>query len=655
MCPDLSQEIHASGAERLLDAFAELLRSTTIEETTEWIVRLLAVDGALEADIYLDCPEHRFQTAWSRNPGNECVDGCPVEIKERAREGSLTMLPCAHGDIEWIAIPVPGRDDCAGVLAVAYPRGTVRDASQLVVLASLLGAKTLHFRSAREAEQDRERTADRMKTLDDQIRILEGERQKLAALVNKTDAAVFAADPEGRITWVNPVMSRQHEQVRYRILPGTTCRLLCGTETGCADCPVRLVRERVGIVHQERWDRRTDGTHTLYVSAFPVRTPEGHVSSVLVMIQDITDLETLRRSEARYQSLFERSPDAMVMALPGSLDIVMANRQAREFLALDPSQTPRANLLAAHPAHLRPEMKSRYDALKNGTPLENLEVAVTATDGQRIMNATGSVFDLDGTDVLLIEFRDVTRLRELQSELARADHLIALGTMNAGIAHEFKNRLAPLRMFAQLLSTHRYDPQRILTHAPLILREVDRLSTLVRDVLDYARPQVPRPEHQNLAVLAADFTQECRKVYAEAIEASGTLVEFKTDPGVHEVRIDGAQVERAFVNLFKNALEALEGETGSRVLRVEVSRRGTEIVLVLEDSGPGIAPDALGRIFDPFFTTKGPRGTGLGMSITRSLIEANGGNIRVESRLTRGTRVEIVFPDSETEGSRRAA
>ena len=655
MCPDLFLQSHASGAERLLVAFSELLRSTTIEETTESLVGLLAADGALEADIHLECPEHRFQTAWSRSPGNACGDGCPAGIKERARQGRLTVEPCAHGDIEWTALPVPGRNDCAGVLAVAYPRGTGRDASQLVVLASLLGAKTLHFRSAREAEQDRERTADRMKTLDDQIRILEGERQKLAALVNKTDAAVFAADPEGRITWVNPVMSRQHEQVRYRILPGTTCRLLCGSETGCADCPVRLVTERASIVHQERWDRRPDGTHTLYVSAFPVRTPEGHVSSVLVMIQDITDLETLRRSEARYQRLFERSPDAMVMALPGSLDIVMANRQAREFLALDPSQAPRANLIAVHPPHLRPEMKSRYDALKTGSPLENLEVAVTATDGPRIMNATGSVFDLDGTDVLLIEFRDVTRLRELQSELARADHLIALGTMNAGIAHEFKNRLAPLRMFAQLLSTDRYDPQRILTHAPLILREVDRLSTLVRDVLDYARPQVPRPERQDLALLAAEFTRECRKNYAETIEASGALVEFTAEPGAHGVRVDEAQVERAFVNLFKNALEALEAAPRSRVLRIAVTRRGAEVVLALEDSGPGIAPDALGRIFDPFFTTKGPRGTGLGMSITRSLIEANGGNIRVDSQLTRGTRVEIAFPESEAEGSRRAA
>jgi PAS domain S-box-containing protein len=368
------------------------------------------------------------------------------------------------------------------------------------------------------------------------------------------------------------------------------------------------------------------------------------VSSVLVMIQDITDLQTLRRSEARYQLLFERSPDAMVMALPGSLEIVMANRQAREFLGLDPSRSPRPCLLELHPPILRPDMKRQYDAIAAGSPLENLEVGVVSQGGTRMMNATGSVFDLDGTDVVLLEFRDVTRLRELQAELARADHLIALGTMNAGIAHEFKNRLAPLRMFAQLLATDRYDSERILAHAPLILREVDRLSTLVRDVLDYARPQVPHPDREDLARLMGELTLECRKDYADALEADGVVVEYHAEPDLPVVWIDTGQVRRAFINLFKNGLEALEGHAGDRILRIDVTRDSGDVLLALTDSGPGIAPDSLGRIFDPFYTTKGPRGTGLGMSITRSLIEANGGAIRVDSLMGRGTRVEIRFP-----------
>ena len=644
MVPDLSPSSFPAESVRLLDGLAALMRAESPQMAADALMQLLEEDHAIEARVWLECSGERFETEWSRGPTMMPRDAFLADLRRRAGEGSPVLAADPDRDVEWSALPVPGRETCSGVLLVAHPKAAAPDPSRLAMLVSMFGAKILHFRSQHEATQDRERSAGWFKTLDDQIRILEGERQKLAALVNKTDAAVFVTDPEGRITWVNPVMSRRHDHLRHRIPPDSSCRLLCGTPTGCDNCPVRLVRQGAGVIHQERWERREEGTRTLYVSAFPVRSPEGLVSSVLVMIQDITDLQTLRRSEARYQLLFERSADAMVMAMPGTLDIVMANRQAREILGLDPAQAPASNLIELHPAVLRPDMKRRYDALAAGSALENLEVGVISKQGTRMMNATGSVFDLDGTDVLLLEFRDVTRLRELQAELARADHLIALGTMNAGIAHEFKNRLAPLRMFAQLLATDRYDPERILAHAPLILREVDRLSTLVRDVLDYARPQVPHPDREDLARIVEDLTGECGKDYAQSIEAARIQVEFHRGPTLPVVWIDGGQVRRAFVNLFKNALEALEGHTGERVLRVDVTKDGPDVLLAITDSGPGIAPDALGRIFDPFYTTKGPRGTGLGMSITRSLIEANGGAIRVDSLLSRGTRVEVRFP-----------
>jgi len=642
--PDLSLPSFPTESVRLMDGLSALMRAETPEAAADALMFLLDEEQAVEAKLWFECPSQHLDTQWARDatpsPQNAFID----DLRQRTAQGTPVLAADPDRDLQWTGLPVPGRDACSGVLLVGYPKTATPDPSRLAMLASMLGAKLLYLRSQQEATQDRARTADWFKTLDDQIRILEGERQKLAALVNKTDAAVFVADPEGRITWMNPVMNRRHEHLRHRIPAGTSCRLLCGTETGCDNCPVRLVREGAGVLHQERWERREDGTHTLYVSAFPVRSPEGLVTSVLVMIQDITDLQTLRRSEARYQLLFERSPDAMVMALPGTLEIVMANRQAREFLGLDPSRTPHSSLVELHPAMLRPDMKRRYDALASGAPLEDLEVGVVSKQGTRMMNATGSVFDLDGTDVLLLEFRDVTSLRELQVELARADHLIALGTMNAGIAHEFKNRLAPLRMFAQLLATNRYDPERILAHAPLILREVDRLSTLVRDVLDYARPQVPHPGREDLAHMLKELTRECRKDYEPSIETAHIQVEFGAERDLPVVWIDGGQVRRAFINLFKNGLEALENHGGERMLRIDVTRDGSDVLLAITDSGPGIHPDALGRIFDPFYTTKGPRGTGLGMSITRSLIEANGGAIRVDSLVSRGTRVEVRFP-----------
>src|SRR4029078_10073644 len=157
-------------------------------------------------------------------------------------------------------------------------------------------------------------------------------------------------------------------------------------------------------------------------------------------------------------------------------------------------------------------------------------------------------------------------------------------------------------------------------------------------------PHVRAVAREALAVILDDLVRECGRDYAPSIEAARIQIEFNAEDDLPVVWIDGGQVRRAFINLFKNALEALENHNGERMLRIDVTRDGSNVLLAITDSGPGIHPEALGRIFDPFYTTKGPRGTGLGMSITRSLIEANGGAIRVDSLLSRGTRVEVRFP-----------
>jgi PAS domain S-box-containing protein len=415
------------------------------------------------------------------------------------------------------------------------------------------------------------------------------------------------------------------------------------------------IREGAPIFHQERQEHREDEIRHLYLSAFPVRAPEGHVNEILVMLQDITDLETLRKSEARYQLLFDRSADAIIMAHPETFEIVMANREARRLLGLGPEGTVSRNLLQLHPEEIRPVMRNHYRRLESGRTLENLEVEVLAEGEEvRTCNACGTRFDLDGQNLILVEFRDVTRLRELQAELARSDHLITLGTMNAGIAHEFKNRLAPLRAFAQLITLDRMPLDRVMNHAPLIIEEIDRLTGLVRDILDYARPQEPRREPQDLTTLAGTLCQETAWEFARDLDEHGVTLAIELDPEDGcPVLVDPVQLRRIFTNLFKNSLEALaERAGGPRKLTVAVIRRGRGIVLSVEDTGCGIREDHLTRIFDPFFTTKGSRGTGLGMCITRSLIEANGGEITVESCPGRGTRSEVSFP-AAVRGSRR--
>jgi PAS domain S-box-containing protein len=560
------------------------------------------------------------------------------------------MLPARPGRLEddpveraWTCHPLPGATRTLGALAVAtaVPAPST-DTAEL--LAAFLGMKLEQLGDRQRREADRFRQRGWFKTMDEQIRILERERQKLSALVNMTDAGVFVADLDGRVTWVNPVLARRGGGDR-----GTHARtcgdLLCGAKHDpCVDCPIQQVREGRPVVHKERREERGGQVHHVYVSAFPVRSPEGKVSEILVMLQDISDLETLRRSEARYHLLFERSADAMVMADPRTLEVIMANAQARRKLGLDPNAVPRPNLLLLHPPEIRKEMRGHYARIGRGRSLENVDVNVTAADGTTLTcNACGTLFDLDGSEVVLLEYRDVTHLRQLQEELSQAEHLIALGTMSAGIAHEFKNRLAPLRAFAQIISKQAPELERIERHAPIMIQEIDRLAALVRDILDYARPQEPLVTRHDLRDVVRGCADRFCTEYKEVSALGGLECELEIDEAPVPIRGDESQLDRAIFNVFKNGLDAVQ-DRDTPLLRCKVRREGAEGVVEFEDNGCGIPEQDLRYVFNPFFTTKGSRGTGLGMSITRSLLQANDGRIEIRSREGEGTTVVFRFP-----------
>jgi signal transduction histidine kinase len=290
-----------------------------------------------------------------------------------------------------------------------------------------------------------------------------------------------------------------------------------------------------------------------------------------------------------------------------------------------------------------------------------MEVEVVAADGTLLTcNACGTLFDLDGTETLLVEFRDVTQIRRLQKELARADHLITLGTMNAGIAHEFKNRLAPLRAVSQIITMRASQDPTLARYSPLIIEEVDRLASLVRDILDYARPQEPRQEPVDLVLVTGRFVAEFSEEFAETLRGKGITCGFRHPGRPVLADIDPEQLRRIFLNLFKNSLEACGGSDTPSSVEVRVQESGAETVLTVVDTGCGMSAETADRVFDPFYTTKGSRGTGLGMCIVRSLVEANRGTIEVQSETGRGTTIVLRFPRAETPGDvdperRRAA
>jgi signal transduction histidine kinase len=318
---------------------------------------------------------------------------------------------------------------------------------------------------------------------------------------------------------------------------------------------------------------------------------------------------------------------------------------------------------------------------------------------------------------VLATFADITSVYHLEEEKRRLDRLASLGEMSANVAHEVRNPLAAIKTSMQMLrddleSNYEFqEGEDAQDEIAVVLKEVERLDSIVRDLLLFARPRQLHQVEYDLGVLSARVLRFLRP----ECEERGVRVRL-VEQDLPTVRIDVAQMEQVLMNLFVNALQAmpdggvlsisyqilhtpaelatsgaweqhllpehaattqhtqqsaqqLGGETGLIKLAEEFIASGADwdeqelghetrrneyevrdqwawLELVVSDTGVGIAQDALERIFQPFYTTKA-HGIGLGLPITRRLIEDHHGYILVESQLGYGTTVSVRLPLSE--------
>lgn len=237
-----------------------------------------------------------------------------------------------------------------------------------------------------------------------------------------------------------------------------------------------------------------------------------------------------------------------------------------------------------------------------------------------------------------IEERDA-RIRSLDEVLTRANRLSALGELAASIAHEIKNPLISIQGFAKRIEGSS-DADKIREYAGFIEKESQRLSAVLVRLLDFSHMSEPEKERLDLNSIVDDtilFTEHHLTTFKHI---DLTLEKEENLPPVHADKI---HLQQAFLNIMMNAAQAMP-EGGPLIIRT--GRRAPGYVwLSVTDKGTGIEPENIERIFDPFFTTKERGdGTGLGLSLTKKLVEANKGIIEVESTKGRGSTFRILLP-----------
>lgn len=284
------------------------------------------------------------------------------------------------------------------------------------------------------------------------------------------------------------------------------------------------------------------------------------------------------------------------------------------------------------------QLESLIGDLENRKGIVEKEITCPIRDGKTIpMDVSASLLEGDKGVFLgyIILFRDLTEIQELKREIERNQRMASLGRLAAGIAHEIRNPLSSVKGFATYFKErYRNTPEDQKT-AEIMIQEVDRLNRVIGQLLDFARPMAI----QKKPTAIQSIIRHALKMIEGQAQGKNIKITTSFSPDIENVNIDPDRIKQVFLNLYLNAIEAMEN---GGTLSVNLSQEGDpkRIKIEISDTGAGIKKEDLVHIFDPYFTTK-QSGTGLGLAIVHKIIESHGGEVKVESELGKGTTVTI--------------
>ena len=456
-----------------------------------------------------------------------------------------------------------------------------------------------------------------------------------------------------------------------RVAPGTVCFMNAGYSSGWCEESFGIPLVATEILCSAREDRccrfvmghpdRIEEHVARYLEAHPEDRAHVHGFEVPGEFEHLELQQRLRRSERRYEQLFETATDAILLL--EDRHIGHANRRAGELFGLTGAELRGRTLEQLSPDD-QPDGEPSARAI--GTRIERATAGEpqlftwrfqapsgTGTHGGAPIDTELSLNRAQGAPtVLLAIVRDVTERERLEREVRQLQKMEAIGRLAGGVAHDFNNLLTGIFGNIDLarMMLRPGDP----AAEPLgeLERITERASDLTRQLLAFGRKQVMEPRRVDLNELIQGMHPMLARIIGEDVTLEAVPGE---DLGA--VKADPGQVEQIVMNLAINGRDAMPGG-GPLTLRTAnatldeaycaehpEARPGPHVMIAVSDAGQGMPPETLRQVFDPFFTTKGVHGgTGLGLSTVYGIVKQHGGSIAVHSEVGRGSRFEIYLP-----------
>ena len=380
--------------------------------------------------------------------------------------------------------------------------------------------------------------------------------------------------------------------------------------------------------------RRADTRHTVIMAAILLLIGFAGIFSLFMVQAYRSTRMSLSRIKAFSDNVVENMPIGL-LAIDGEGKVASFNQTAESVL-----ERPSEVVLGKSADEVLPnELWALRNRVTDGKKVLEQELDCPLGEGRAIPLGV-SLSKLEGDDgtVLgdLILFRDLTEVRALQKEIERSERLASLGRLAAGIAHEIRNPLSSIKGFATYFGERYKGVPEDRKTAEIMVQEVERLNRVITQLLEFARPMTVQKKPSPLEPII----QHSLRIIEREAQADNVKIETNLPDKIPHVSMEADRINQVLLNLYLNAIEAME-EGGT--LRVEVVDVRDGLKIVVSDTGKGISKEDSSRVFDPYFTTK-QSGTGLGLAIVHKIIESHEGEVKIESTVGEGTTVTITLP-----------
>jgi PAS domain S-box-containing protein len=474
-----------------------------------------------------------------------------------------------------------------------------------------------------------------------QERALEEQRQWLQVTLSSIGDAVIATGPGGAVTFMNPTAERltgwSAAEALGRPLAAVFRILNEGTREPIADPVAKVLREGrvVGLANHTALVSRDGRECPIEDSAAPILDPAGKVAGVVLVFHDAGEsrrTETaLRRSEQRFRTLTELSPDAIWVNRDDRLDLV--NHQALQLMGAERGdQLVGRNPYGIFHPSCHDRVRSRLAAVRAGRAVHHSEEILVRLDGtRRIVDVSSAPFEDAQGPAVQVVLRDITERKEAEQELGEASRRKDefLGTL----AHELRNPLAPIRTGAYILGAKPAPDPETKQIYDMIARQAAHMARLVDDLLQVSRIERGKLELRKERVDLGRLLDHALEACQPALEARRHHLAVTLPDPAPALEADPIRLEQMVANLVHNACKCTPpgGE-----IQVWAAREGGDVVLGVRDNGVGMEPGEIAHVFDLFYQGGGAKaqaegGLGIGLTLVHHLAQLHGGTVSAHS------------------------